>query len=54
MITYGKLTQAGGRETMPLAVNISHAAADGWHTAQFLQDLQALLDTVTLEGREGR
>ena len=52
VITYGKITQAGGRETMPLAVNISHAAADGWHTAQFVQGLQALLDTVTLEGRE--
>lgn len=34
---------------MPFAVNISHAAADGWHTAQFLNDLQALLDRVEPE-----
>lgn len=54
VITYGKITQAGGRETMPLAINISHAAADGWHTAQFVQDLQALVDTTTLEGRGTR
>lgn len=38
-----------GPWTMPFAVNISHAAADGWHTAQFLNDLQALLDRVDLE-----
>ena len=44
MITYGKATEHDGRETLPFAVNISHAAADGWHTSQFLHDLQALLD----------
>ena len=49
VITYGKAAEHQGTWTMPFAVNISHAAADGWHTAQFLNDLQALLDRVDLE-----
>lgn len=48
VITYGKATEEAGRVTLPMAINISHAAADGWHTAEFVNDLQALLDTVTL------
>ena len=44
-----KAAEHQGTWTMPFAVNISHAAADGWHTAQFLNDLQALLDRVDLE-----
>lgn len=48
VLTYGKAVEENGRLTLPLAVNIAHAAADGWHTARFVQDLQALLDTVTL------
>ena len=31
-----------------MAINIAHAAADGWHTAQFVNSLQELLDTVDL------
>ena len=49
VITYGKAAEHQGTWTMPFAVNISHAAADGWHTAQFLNDLQALLDRVDLD-----
>ena len=48
VITYGKAVEENGRVTMPLALNIAHAAADGWHTSQFINDLQAFLDTVTL------
>ncbi len=48
VITYGKATEEAGKVTLPMAINISHAAADGWHTAEFVNDLQALLDTVTL------
>lgn len=52
VITCGKISTASdGRQTMPMAINISHAAADGWHTAQFVQDLQVLLNTAVLEGR---
>ncbi|MFR9171264.1 CatA-like O-acetyltransferase [Evtepia sp.] len=48
VITYGKATQQDGRERLPFALNIAHAAADGWHTSQFLSSLQALLDAVEL------
>lgn len=51
VMTYGKFSDKDGRRTMPLAINIAHAAADGWHTARFVQDLQAFVNTVTLEGR---
>ena len=50
VITYGKITAESGRETLPFSLNIAHAAADGWHAAAFFRDLQALLDTVTLDG----
>ena len=48
VITCGKIVAENGRETMAFAWNIYHAAADGWHTAAFLKDLQDLLDAVTL------
>lgn len=48
VITYGKAVDKDGRITMPMAINIAHAAADGWHTAQFVNTLQELLDTITL------
>lgn len=48
VFTYGKWKTDGETLTMPIALNISHAAADGWHTAQFFNDLQTLLDSVTL------
>lgn len=48
VITYGKATEKEGKLTLPMAINIAHAAADGWHTAQFVNSLQELLDTVTL------
>lgn len=48
VFTYGKATEDSGKWTLPLAVNIAHAAADGWHTAQFVSDLQKNLDSLTL------
>ena len=48
VITYGKATEKEGKLTLPMAINIAHAAADGWHTAQFVNSLQELLDTVDL------
>ena len=49
VITCGKITEENGRETLPFTINIAHAAADGWHTAAFVNDLQGLLDSVSLE-----
>lgn len=48
VFTYGKIQTREGRETLPIALSIAHAAADGWHTAALFEDLQTLLDTVTL------
>ena len=35
--------------TMPFCVNIAHAAADGYHTSMFINELQKQLDTITLK-----
>lgn len=48
VFSYGKFEERDGKWTMPMAINIAHAAADGWHTAAFVGDLQANLDTLTL------
>lgn len=52
VITFGKITEENGTLSLPFVVNIAHAAADGWHTAEFFRTLQLLLDTVTLPAQE--
>lgn len=48
IITYGKFTDRDGRTEIPFCINIAHAAADGYHTSQFLNGLQDLLNSITL------
>lgn len=50
IITYGKYTMDHeGRYRLPFAIKIAHAAADGYHIAQFFEKLQ---DTIAeFEGR---
>ena len=48
IITFGKYTNVNGRYEMPFTINISHAAADGYHTSRFINDLQELLNTIEL------
>lgn len=43
-ITFGKMTEAGGRRTMPVSIHAHHALADGLHVAQFVERFQAALD----------
>ena len=44
IITYGKYTMDHeGRYRLPFAIKIAHAAADGYHIAQFFEKLQ---DTI--------
>lgn len=38
----GKWFERGGRRYMPLSLSINHAAADGWHSAKALRDIEAL------------
>lgn len=42
-ITFGKITEANGRHTMPLSIHVHHALADGLHVAQFLEHLERCL-----------
>lgn len=48
IITFGKYTEKDRHYTMPFTINISHAAADGYHTSKFINDLQYLLNTISL------
>jgi chloramphenicol O-acetyltransferase type A len=43
-ITFGKITEAGGRCTMPVSIHAHHALADGLHVAQFVEKFQHFLD----------
>jgi chloramphenicol O-acetyltransferase type A len=42
-ITFGKITEAGGRCTMPVSIHAHHALADGLHVAQFVERFQQCL-----------
>lgn len=44
IFTVGRYAERDGRVLLPIAVQIHHAAADGFHTARFLADLQTLCD----------
>ena len=43
-ITFGRITEAGGRCTMPVSIHVHHALVDGLQVAEFLQKFQAALD----------
>lgn len=43
IFTLGRYRESGGRTLLPFAVQIHHAAADGFHTSRLVDDIQALL-----------
>jgi len=43
-ITFGKITEADGRCTMPVSIHAHHALADGLHVAKFVEKFQHSLD----------
>ncbi len=45
VFTAGRYQERAGRLWLPLAVKVNHAACDGWHVAQFYQELQGRLDS---------
>jgi chloramphenicol O-acetyltransferase type A len=49
-ITFGKITETGGRRTMPVSIHVHHALADGLHVAQFVDHFQKLLDAPDSHG----
>jgi len=42
-ITFGKITEAAGRRTMPVSIHVHHALADGSHVAEFVQHFEQCL-----------
>ena len=42
-ITFGKMTEAEGRRTMPVSIHVHHALADDLHVAHFVDHFQELL-----------
>jgi len=45
IFTIGRHFERDGRILMPLAVQVHHAAADGFHTARLIEELRALVRT---------
>ena len=43
-ITFGKMTEAEGRRTMPVSIHVHHALVDGLHVAQFVEHFQNFLN----------
>ena len=43
IFTLGRYAERGGRTLLPLAVQVHHAAADGFHTARLINDLRQLV-----------
>ena len=44
-ITFGKITEAGGRCTMPVSIHVHHGLADGSHVAEFVEEFERCLAT---------
>lgn len=42
-ITFGKMTEEGGKRTMPVSIHAHHALMDGLHVGQFVERFQQLL-----------
>jgi len=50
IVTLGRYVERDGRVLLPLAVQVHHAAADGFHTARLVNELQQLLDDPSWVG----
>ncbi|HEV2575704.1 MAG TPA: CatA-like O-acetyltransferase [Acidobacteriaceae bacterium] len=44
-ITFGKITEAGGRCTMPVSIHVHHGLVDGSHVAEFVEHFERCLAT---------
>ena len=49
VITFGKYTWKEERYSLPLTLTIAHAAADGYHSAMFFENLQKNLEAFWIE-----
>ena len=47
-ITFGKVTEAGERCTMPVSIHVHHAPVDGLHVAKLVEELERRLALLEL------
>ena len=45
IITCGRFREEGGKKLLPLAIQLHHAVADGWHAAEYFRIVQELAGT---------
>ena len=43
-ISFGKMTEANGKRSMPVSVHVHHALADGYHVGLFVNKFQELMN----------
>ena len=43
-ISFGKMTEADGKRSMPMSIHVNHALVDGLHIGQYIDLLQQLLN----------
>jgi chloramphenicol O-acetyltransferase type A len=43
-ISFGKMTEEGGKRLMPMSVHVHHALMDGYHVGQYIDKFQELLN----------
>ena len=51
LIVWGRIRESRGRVSMPVSISVSHAAADGFHLARFLNETEAA--GKVLAGKKG-
>ncbi|CAM1348870.1 CatA-like O-acetyltransferase [Tenacibaculum crassostreae] len=45
-LSFGKIKETNGKKILPVAINVNHALADGYHVGQFFQKFQQELDKI--------
>lgn len=43
-ISFGKITESGGRRSMPVSIHVHHALVDGLHVGQYVDRFQELMN----------
>lgn len=45
-ISFGKMTEYGGRREMPVSIHVHHALMDGFHVGKYIEEFQRLMNEV--------
>jgi chloramphenicol O-acetyltransferase type A len=46
-ISFGKMVEEGGRQSMPMSIHVHHALMDGFHVGQYIDLFEELMNTST-------